>query len=144
MTGDTMPTDEKPYLVQRIINIEHGTSIDTGVVHALDAEHARERAVANDLIGPFEAFRVLSLDSYSEPIPAHFRSSAGVPETHNTITRTEADETPDERAYNALSTSGREREHNRLLRAEEEDYQRKARKKVPHEQALINEATAHA
>jgi hypothetical protein len=80
-----MQTDEIPFLVQRIIHIENGTSIDVGVVHALDAEHARERAVANGLIEPLQAFRVFGLNMWDEPIPEHFRATAGTPEDNGSV-----------------------------------------------------------
>lgn len=67
-----MLTDDKPYLVQRIIHIENGTSIDIGVVYALDDHLARFLAVENDLIKNFQAFRVVDLQSYEELIPAWF------------------------------------------------------------------------
>jgi hypothetical protein len=87
-----MQTDDKPYLVQRIINIEHGTSIDVGVVYALDTEHARELAVSNDLIRTFQAFHVLSLDFYGEAVPEHFRASAGAPEAGGPVSEQDIEE----------------------------------------------------
>jgi len=74
-------TDEIPFLIQQVIHTGNQTTIDVGVLYAIDAATARERAVANDHIKEFESFRVLSLNAYGLEVPEHFRAAAGEPYT---------------------------------------------------------------
>ena len=71
-----MQTDDIPFLVQRVLHVTAGTTIDVGVVYAIDAEVARQLAVERGLVEGLQTFHVLSLRSWHLDVPAHFVEEA--------------------------------------------------------------------
>lgn len=71
-----MQTDDIPFLVQRALHVSDGTTIDVGVVCAIDAEVARQLAIERGLVEPLQTFHVLSLRSWHLDVPAHFVEEA--------------------------------------------------------------------
>jgi hypothetical protein len=67
-----METDDIPFLVQRVLHVSDGTTMDVGVVYAIDDEAARQQAVEHGLVGLLHTFRVLSLRAWGLGVPAHF------------------------------------------------------------------------
>lgn len=63
-----MQTNGKPYVVQRVLNTSAGTTVDVGLVHALDEDAARRAALERGLICEFEPFKLLPLESVEDEL----------------------------------------------------------------------------